>query len=67
MMALLIIAAAWGARHRKLDPATRLVALVALSFVGYVLALTLVYVTAFKGLPRLGAQSFWHYQTQLVD
>ena len=65
MMALLIIAAAWGARHRKLDPATRLVALVALSFVGYVLALTLVYVTAFKGLPRLGAQSFWRYQSQL--
>ncbi len=34
-------------------------------FLGYIMALALVYVTAFEGISRLGVQSFWRYQTQL--
>ena len=65
MMALIVAAAAWGARARAPDAAARLLGLIAWIFLGYIAALVLVYVTAFKGISRLGVQSFWRYQTQL--
>ena len=65
MMALIVVAAVWGARARAPDAPARLLVLVALVFIGYVAALALVYVTAFKGVSRLGVQSFWRYQTQV--
>ena len=65
MMALIVVAAAWGARARTPDAPARLLGLIAWIFIGYLAALVLVYLTAFKGVSRLGVQSFWRYQTQL--
>ena len=54
MMAMILIAAVWGARRRTPDATARLLGLAALVFLGYIAALALVYVTAFQGVSRLG-------------
>ncbi len=65
MMVMIVAAAVWGARRRTPDAPARLLGLIALIFLGYIAALAVVYLTAFKGVSRFGVQSFWRYQTQV--